>query len=379
MVSVLVKKAATLRKVVRREGVSGVTSIVREKMTVYVDPPRDYAKVLPGAVAALARHGRPDLVVTAFGAGIGDDILCTAILHELRRRGHDNVWMLSRWPELFAHNPDAPRVEPARHRYDTFLRGLGAQIAYAFYTSYNPAFDRDEPLPLQHLISIMCQKAGITGEVDLRPYMAVTEAEAARGRVAPRQVAIQSAGLDATHAMHNKNWSLEGYQGVVHALKGRYDFVQVGSRSDPPLEGALDLRGRTSLRETAAVLSQSLAFVGQVGMLMHMARAVDCRSVIVYGGRELPSQSGYVCNENLYSPVACSPCWRLNTCPYDRKCLRMVGVDDVVRALEAQVGRHGTPLECATDTITEAQVLENTVRYEEAVRSHRYAWKILYP
>lgn len=379
MVSVLTKKAATIRRIVQREGVAGVTSIVREKMVPFVNPPVEYAKLLPSAVAALARHGRPDLLVTALGAGIGDDILCTAIFRELRRRGHDNFWFVSRWPALFEHNPDAPPVVRPLERYDQLLRGLGADVAYAFYTSYNPAFDRDEPLPMQHLISIMCQKAGITGTIDLRPYMTVADAEAARGKIAPRQIAIQSAGLDAAHSMHNKNWYLDGYQGVVNALKDRYDFVQLGSRSDPPLEGAVDLRGKTSLRETAAVLSQSLAFVGQVGMLMHMARAVDCRAVVVYGGRELPSQSGYPCNENLYSPVSCSPCWRLNSCPYDRMCLRMIGVDQVVDALEAQVGRYGTPLECATDTITEAHIMENTARYAEAVRSHQYAWSVLYP
>ena len=53
----------------------------------------------------------------------------------------------------------------------------------------------------------------------------------------------------------------------------------------PPLKGALDLRGKTGLREAAAILSNSLVFIGQVGFLMHLARAVDCRSVIVYGGQ----------------------------------------------------------------------------------------------
>jgi ADP-heptose:LPS heptosyltransferase len=116
-----------------------------------------------------------------------------------------------------------------------------------------------------------------------------------------RQVVIQSSGLIARYPIRNKNWYAEGYQGVVSALRDRYDFVQVGSAGDPLLDGALDLRGKTSLRETAAVLAGSLAFVGQVGFLMHLARAVDCRSVIVYGGRETPAQSGTPCNENLYS------------------------------------------------------------------------------
>lgn len=379
MVTVLAKKAETLRRVVRQHGVTGVTAIVRGKLDPFVQPPADYARLLPPVAALIARHGRPDVFISAVGAGIGDDLLCTAIFRELRRRGVHKFWSTSRHGELYAHNADAPVVVPAMSRCDTLLRGLGTSVIYPFYTSYNPAFDRDEPLPQQHLVSIMCQKVGITGEVALRPYLMLTDAEAAGGKVVPHQVAIQSAGLDAKHAMLTKNWFVERYQGVVDALRDRYDFVQVGSRNDPPLEGATDLRGKTTLRETAAVLSQSLAFVGQIGFLMHLARSVDCRSVVVYGGRELPSQSGYPCNENLHSAVSCSPCWRLNSCPYDRKCLRMIEVDDVVAAVERQVARHGTPLEVDTATITEGMIMDNVHRYEAAVRAHKYAWAVLFP
>lgn len=376
--SVLTKKFGTLRRVVRREGVSGMMTMLKEKAAPVVRPPIAYARLAPSAVSLLTRHGRPDLLVNAIGAGIGDDLLLTAMYRELRRRGHDNFWVTNRYPELYAHNTDVPVVVPPLERYDHFLKQLGVKVVYPWYTSYHPAYDRDDPMPEQHLISVMCQKAGITGEVTLRPYLTLTDAEAARGKVVRRQVAIQSAGLDAKHAMRNKNWHLPGYQGVVAALRDRYDVVQVGSRNDPPLEGALDLRGKTTIRETAAVLAGSLAFVGQVGFLMHLARAVDCRSVIVYGGRETPAQSGYPCNENLYSPVPCSPCWRLNACPFDRMCLQMIEPDEVVRAVEVQVERYGSPLACDTSTITQELIDHNAARHKEAVAAHQLAWTVLY-
>ena len=100
--------------------------------------------------------------------------------------------------------------------------------------------------------------------------------------------------------------------------------------------------------------------------------------MIVYGGRETPAQSGYPCNENLYSPVHCSPCWRLNTCPYERKCLRQVGVADVMEALALQVSRFGTPLACDTDSITPELIERNAERYERAVEAHEYAWAALH-
>jgi hypothetical protein len=377
-VSALTKKLHTLRRVVRRHGAAGIAAVLKEKVTPFVQPPRDWARLAPSAAVTLARHGRPAMFINAVGAGIGDDLLCTAVFHELRRRSHGSFWVTSEHPELYRHNDDVGVVVPPLQRYDILLKRLGTTIVYPWYTSYHPAFDRDDPMPEQHLISVMCQKAGITGSVTLRPYLSLTADEESRGRVAARQVAIQSSGLDAKHSMLNKNWPLERYQAVVSSLRHRYDFVQVGSRNDPPLEGAVDLRGKTTLRGTAAVLRGSRAFVGQVGFLMHLARAVDCRSVIVYGGRETPAQSGYPCNENLYSPVPCSPCWRLNTCPYERKCLHQIGVSDVAEALDRQVERFGTPLAVDTDTITPELIEYNAERYERAVAAHEYAWAALY-
>lgn len=373
---VLTKKVGTLKRVVRERGVSGVTSVLKEKAAVFESLARQ-AGLAPSALAAMASHGRPGMFIN-FGVGIGDDLLSTVMFRELRRRDNRNLWVMSRHPQVFLYNDDIEVVIPHREGYDTFLRRLKVKVVIPHYTGYNPAYDRDDPHPEQHIISIMCQKAGITGEITLKPHLTLHESEREQGQVVPRQIAIQSSGRSAKHAMTTKDWFMDGYHGVVSSLKSKYDFVQLGSPSDPPIDGARDLRGKTTLRETAAILSCSLAFVGQVGFLMHLARAVDCRSVVLYGGREHPSQSGYSCNENLYSAVACSPCWRLNSCPYDRECMRRISFADVVSAVEAQVARHGTPLAVDTATITQEQIDRNAVRYAEAVKAHKAAWSLLY-
>lgn len=376
--SALVRKFRSMQRVVRRNGAAGILSVLRDKVNPLIQAPRDYLRLAPSAAATLSRHRAPALFINSIGAGIGDDLLCTALFRELVRRGQGDFWVANKHPELYRHNDDVRVVVPPFERYDILLKRFGTRVVYPWYTSYHPAFDRDDPMPEQHLISLMCQKAGITGDVTLRPYLFLSEDEKEGGRLLPRQVAIQSSGLDARHAMRNKNWALERYQEVVTTMKHRYDFVQLGSRSDPPLEGALDMRGKTTLRESAAVLHGSMAFVGQVGFLMHLARSVDCRSVIVYGGRETPAQSGYPCNENLYSAVHCSPCWRLNTCPFERMCLQQISVAQVIDALHLQVERYGSPLACDTDSITQALIERNAVRHDEAVAAHKSAWSTLY-
>jgi hypothetical protein len=74
----------------------------------------------------LAVGGRraPDMLIF-FGLAPGDDLLCTAVLRELRRRGRENVWIASNYPEIFSGNGDVAAVVPfysPYRRYATIWR-----------------------------------------------------------------------------------------------------------------------------------------------------------------------------------------------------------------------------------------------------------------
>ena len=282
---------------------------------------------------ALMSGGLPEIGLY-FNGGMGDDLLCSTVARELKNRGTKSIWQLTAHPELFAGNRDVIAV-PADFR----IRRLCEMFGVAFIELEYP-----EP-PAQHLITTLCKAAGIRGEIELRPYVVLSEAERRAGHVASRpQIAIQTATLAARFPMRNKLWPHERFQAVADGLRTEFDLVQLGAPSDPALAHALDLRGKTSLREAAAILSASRMFIGLVGGLMHLARAVDCRSVIVYGGREHPSQSGYVANENLYWSGPCAPCWQRNHCDYDRRCMTEILPEQVIAAARRQAERYGTPL-----------------------------------
>ena len=70
--------------------------------------------------------------------------------------------------------------------------------------------------------------------------------------------------------------------------------------------------------------------------------------MIIFGGRSAPYQLGYVCNSNLYSAVPCAPCWRSNTCDFDRRCMSDISVDDVVSAIRQMLQRPRNPLAVET-------------------------------
>lgn len=291
-------------------------------------------------------------VLLYFGFAPGDDLLCTAVLRELRKHGGDRLLMVSDHKALFEGNFDPAWVRPLWARYwrdhstvsicKRFVKIWGGQFTRLEYAPL-AGIDRRVP-PSRHIIAEMCARAGISGAVSIRPYLTLSDEEKDAAAWSRGRIVIQSSGLDARHPMANKQWPVERFQWVVNALAGEFEFTQIGSSADPPLRGVKNLAGATTIRQSAAILHHARLYVGTVGFLMHLARAVECPSVVIFGGREAPWQSGYVCNYNIYSEVPCSPCWRSNTCEFDRRCMSNISVDDVVSAIRKMLERPRNPL-----------------------------------
>ena len=248
--------------------------------------------------------------------------------------------MITNHPELFATTGDADCVLPLDGVYDFFSKMWRREFRTMVVLSAS-----DQSIPLRrHVIAEMCAHAGITGHVTLRPYLALENSEAAEGAWARGCIVLQSSGLGARHPNINKEWYPDRFQAVVEALRGQYEFIQIGSASDPPLAHARDLRGKSSIRESAAILHHARLYIGLEGFLMHLARAIDCPSVIIYGGHTSPWQTGYICNKNLYTNVSCAPCWRWDTCNIGRKCMAQILPDDVVVAVHDLLRKPRDPL-----------------------------------
>lgn len=299
--------------------------------------------------ASVNRDRVPDHAVY-FGHSPGDDLLCSVVLHELRIRQTGPIWMVTHHPELFAHSPDLDRVAPGGARLERIARFGARSFHYLEYARYSVEEDRSVP-PKRHILSLLCKQAGLKGKIALRPYIYLTEREKQAGKWANGCVVVQSSALGGRLPMLNKDWYPDRFQKVVEGVVLEAPVIQLGAADDPPLRGAMDLRGRTSLRQSAAILSNAQLYIGAVGFLMHLARAVDCPAVIVYGGREAPWQTGYPCNSNVFSNEPCAPCWRWNRCDFDRRCMKWIFPDQVLEAASIKLREERDPLAVAYDVI----------------------------
>lgn len=295
------------------------------------------ARHLPRAADLIRRHGRPP-VVLYFGEAPGDDLMATAVIAQWHRLKGTRPWYLTRHRALFDHNPDVGLVLDYSPELAGALSLFGASRIRLKYHDYDPRTDRTVGPPGVHLINLMCASAGLAALADPKPFFYFRTGERPPRSVQPR-VVVQSSVMAAAYPNLNKQWFPERMQEVVEALLPSAEVIQVGSATDPLLRGALDLRGRTSIRDTAGVMATAWVFIGLIGFPMHLARAVGTPSVIVFGGREHPTEDGYPCNRNLFTELHCSPCWLVNHCPYDRECMRRIEAADVIEEARALLAR----------------------------------------
>ncbi len=273
--------------------------------------------------------------------GIGDALLINTIAYQLWLQEKKYVWAISNHPTVFLHTPGVRVIPCLSKRWGFRLAhllqrtGLVTEAVYmAYQAAQPPPYQYLLTAPQGHILSVLAKKVNLA-VTPTAPvlFLRKQEIKSWKGLFKNQEwVAIQSTGR--TQWTSNKEWHPERFAEVALYIQKRFRVVQLGCASDQALTVDLDLRGKTTPRQAAAVLFYCRGFIGQVGFLMHAAKAVRTPSVIVYGGFESPQQSGYEDNENLYTDLPCAPCWSMRACSRDHACMSLIESADVLRAFE---------------------------------------------
>lgn len=127
-----------------------------------------------------------------------------------------------------------------------------------------------------------------------------------------------------------KWWAADRYQQVVDHFRGRIQFVQVGEdhHHHPAIDGVIDLRGQTTLRQLVRLMYHAQGSLSAVSLLMHLAAAVEVKPgmplnrpcVVVAGGREPPHFTAYPHHQFIHTVGALrccdnGGCWKSRTLP----------------------------------------------------------------
>jgi heptosyltransferase-2 len=122
----------------------------------------------------------------------------------------------------------------------------------------------------------------------------------------------------------NKHWRAKSL------IFGSYSEKELGQRIAHQIgENAVNLCGKTNLRQAIALIAQCDLFITNDSGLMHVAAALDIPQVALIGPTN-PHITGPINPRSLViqEPVACSPCL-LPDCPIDHRCMQRITVDRV--------------------------------------------------
>ncbi len=309
---------------------------------------------------------RPGKLILQSHLALGDVVLLTAAVRDLHRLcpGRFETDVRTAFPAVWAHNPYLTRLGDLDRSVET----IGCDT---------PLLNRSGKVPCHYLYAFLDHLNGRLGlhlePTEFRGDIHVSDEERAApppiqeltGREVPYWVVCAGGRYDFTI----KWWSHDRYQQVVDHFRSRIQFIQVGHAGHfhPRLEGAMDLRGRTDLRQLIRLIHHTDGVLCGVTSLMHLAAAVPrpvdrpglrpC--VVVAGGREPAHWEAYPGHQYLHT-VGALDCCRNDGCWKARpralgdgdrldeldsrctdvvgempRCMHMITADDVSRRIES--------------------------------------------
>lgn len=142
-----------------------------------------------------------------------------------------------------------------------------------------------------------------------------------------------------------KEWGKENFARLGEKLYATgIVSVVLGGRSEALCASAvatrcngLDLAGKTSVSETAAILTRASVLVSGDSGLLHLAASLGIPTVALFGPSDSRKWAPRGKHHRVISKkLPCSPCSRFATiprCRYDQKCMSLISVEEVYAAV----------------------------------------------
>lgn len=310
----------------------------------------------------------------------GDVVVCTAAIRDLHRAhpGKFKTEYRGVAPQVFENNPYITAVDKSKAEHIILEYPLIHKSNFTpvhFIGAYHKFLE--EKLEVE--IPVTEFKPDI--HINAIEKAWINQVHEIVGQDMPFWIIVSGGKFDFT----NKWWDHHRYQKVVDAFKGRVVFVQVGEAGHhhKPLDGVIDLVGKTDFRQLIRLVHHSRGVICPVTCIMHLAAGVETRydafpvrpCVVVAGGREPVSWEHYPSHAFLHTQgmldcCASGGCWKSRVTPLNDgdskneslcakpvethndikipKCMDMISADDVIKKVEHYLIE-------SSPTITDAQ------------------------
>lgn len=270
-------------------------------------------------VNAWLRRKKLFVLYRLHGSAIGDTMMMTGVVRCIAEElGCRVIVYVKQNDEIFLHNPRILfcRSYEKMSRIEKTIVKSGLDILRGSnIAKYHPQMRDLEAHLLSHREhSIITNSRHIPGLEyrTLRTEISFGEDE--------REIFSHTLALPARYAVvkptgktsvtTKKEWGLENFQAVVNAFPDIV-WIQPGTREEPLLDGVIDLRGKTNLRELFYLIANASFTLAIEGLYNHVAGAFSAPSFVIYSGYFFSEAFSYpntvaIIQENLPD---CSPCF----------------------------------------------------------------------
>lgn len=220
----------------------------------------------------------PTELILSYHRMPGDAIVLTSLVRDLKKR-YPNLQLDVRCPhaDVFKYNPHLTKLNPRR--------------SVVVELSVRPFIKKSSHGERLHFIKGLHDAFLLQTHYDCPVYLPKGDLHFGPDDVplceGPYWVVVAGGKPNITI----KHWSHIAYQQVVSKLTAAgVKVVQVGAagHKHAKLEGAIDLVGKTTLRQFLTVIRDSSGVICPVTAAMHAAAALDKPCVVIGGGREEP-------------------------------------------------------------------------------------------
>jgi ADP-heptose:LPS heptosyltransferase len=270
------------------------------------------------------RFKRRNVTLYRYTAALGDALMLTSVAREVRKRNPNAfIHVITGLPSVFSGNPDIDRVTPEP---EVPVPGLGRYlIRYEHKFPWN-----------RHLLHYCMEGVDIYDAIELKTYIYPTsnDLEWAEKIISGKNRPIVIINRKAGPRTDKKNWPEVYWDKLIEKLVQSYYIIEVGVDSHMRTEGSaenyLNLVNKTTIHQTAALLSKSGLLICPVTGLLHLASAFNLPKLCILGGSEPSCATNYPRTHFLENRPVCADCYERGPCMNDFICLSQISPDQVL-------------------------------------------------
>lgn len=262
------------------------------------------------------------------GNAIGDNICATSVIASIYKKNRNKIFLYSCVPDVYKFNFKIFKNSHIRNSYVIYLMFKlceGSNIVQLKTKTYPYKnlhdYIKNKKEKCKHLIEY------VGGTFFIKQKLKMHKNEIFFSEKELMYFKKKFTFFDKEYALINptgknsytfvKSWGEKNYQKLVNILK--FDWVQVGYDEDFSLRGAINLNGKTSLRELFFLVSYAKFVISDEGLLNHLASCFNVKSFVVMSGFTPVEHISY---KNTFaisrSPqINCAPCYLVK-----KKCYR---------------------------------------------------------